>query len=69
MLKPSSVCPLQTGGLADTVFDIDNDQERAEAAGTVTNGFSFDGTDTAALDYALNRSASLPLRSLSSSAS
>jgi starch synthase len=30
-------------------------QDRALEAGMETNGFSFDGTDTAGLDYALNR--------------
>ena len=45
----------KTGGLNDTVFDVDHDGERAAAAGFVPNGFSFEGTDTGALDYALNR--------------
>jgi starch synthase len=55
-----------TGGLRDTVFDVDADKARAawelegstdwEADGVdATNGFSFDGTDPGALDYALNR--------------
>ena len=45
----------RTGGLADTVFDMDDDAERAAAAGIPQNGYSFEGTDAAALDYALNR--------------
>lgn len=45
----------RTGGLADTVFDLDDDCERAAAEGQIPNGFSFDGTDSNALDYALNR--------------
>lgn len=45
----------KTGGLNDTVFDVDDDQERAAAAGMGTNGYSFEGTDPGALDYGLNR--------------
>eukprot|EP00890_Picochlorum_soloecismus_P001226 jgi/Picsp_1/2103/NSC_05568-R1_glycosyltransferase family 5 protein len=55
-----------TGGLKDTVFDVDTDKARAawEMEGSTdwetdgidaTNGFSFEGTDPGALDYALNR--------------
>jgi starch synthase len=55
-----------TGGLRDTVFDVDHDQARAawELEGSTdwqgdgveaTNGFAFEGTDPGALDYALNR--------------
>ncbi|CAL8465412.1 g4948 [Coccomyxa elongata] len=55
-----------TGGLRDTVFDVDVDKARAawELEGSsdwerdgldVTNGFTFEGTDGPALDYALNR--------------
>jgi starch synthase len=55
-----------TGGLRDTVFDVDHDKARAawEMEGSTnwqadavdaTNGFSFEGTDPGALDYALNR--------------
>ncbi|GFH21717.1 uncharacterized protein HaLaN_19075 [Haematococcus lacustris] len=55
-----------TGGLRDTVFDVDYDKARAawEMHGSsdfqrdnldATNGFAFEGTDTTALDYALNR--------------
>lgn len=47
----------RTGGLNDTVFDVDHDAERAAAAAFPTNGFSFDGTDAAGIDYALNRHA------------
>jgi glycogen synthase len=47
----------RTGGLADTVFDVDDDGERAAGAGHIPNGFSFEGTDSNALDYALNRRA------------
>ena len=39
----------------DTVFDIDHDKERCGWYGYDTNGFSFEGTDSEALDYALNR--------------
>jgi len=45
----------RTGGLNDSVFDLDHDQERAAAAGMEPNGFSFEGTDSAGIDYALNR--------------
>ena len=45
----------KTGGLNDTVFDVDDDSERAAAAGYVPNGFSFEGMDAAGIDYALNR--------------
>ncbi|XVE87777.1 hypothetical protein DITRI_Ditri19aG0015400 [Diplodiscus trichospermus] len=45
----------KTGGLYDTVFDVDNDKARAEAQGLEPNGFSFDGADSAGVDYALNR--------------
>jgi len=45
----------RTGGLNDSVFDVDHDQERAEASGKQVNGFNFEGTDTGAIDYALNR--------------
>eukprot|EP00884_Botryococcus_braunii_P007192 jgi/Botrbrau1/16474/Bobra.0142s0068.1 len=55
-----------TGGLYDTVFDVDNDKGRAawhmegsadyiHDAVEETNGFAFEGTDPMALDYALNR--------------
>ena len=45
----------KTGGLNDTVFDVDDDKERAAASGMETNGYSFEGTDTGAMDYGLNR--------------
>ncbi|KAL6784007.1 SSS3B [Auxenochlorella protothecoides x Auxenochlorella symbiontica] len=45
----------KTGGLNDTVFDVDHDVERAAAAGMAVNGFSFEGTDGPGIDYALNR--------------
>ena len=47
----------KTGGLNDTVFDIDHDADRAEHSGIEggPNGFVFEGTDNGALDYALNR--------------
>lgn len=48
----------KTGGLYDTVFDVDNDKDRAQAQGLETNGFSFDGADTGGVDYALNRAIS-----------
>ncbi|KAK2076899.1 hypothetical protein QBZ16_005127 [Prototheca wickerhamii] len=45
----------RTGGLNDTVFDVDHDEERAAAEGMAVNGFSFEGTDAPGIDYALNR--------------
>lgn len=45
----------RTGGLADTVFDVDTDGARAAAAGVAPNGFVFEGSDGAAMDWALNR--------------
>ncbi|CAL0307266.1 unnamed protein product [Lupinus luteus] len=45
----------KTGGLYDTVFDIDHDKGRAQAHGLQPNGFSFEGADAAGVDYALNR--------------
>lgn len=45
----------KTGGLNDTVFDVDDDGERAHSCGMEPNGFSFVGADAAGLDYALNR--------------
>ncbi|KAK4360938.1 hypothetical protein RND71_019890 [Anisodus tanguticus] len=45
----------KTGGLYDTVFDVDHDKERAQQCGLEPNGFSFDGADAAGVDYALNR--------------
>ncbi|KAK4764746.1 hypothetical protein SAY86_025836 [Trapa natans] len=45
----------KTGGLYDTVFDVDHDKERAQAQGLEPNGFNFDGADSAGVDYALNR--------------
>ncbi|KAJ7967695.1 starch synthase 3, chloroplastic/amyloplastic [Quillaja saponaria] len=48
----------KTGGLYDTVFDVDHDKERAEAQGLEPNGFNFDGADAAGVDHALNRAIS-----------
>ncbi|KAK4398942.1 Soluble starch synthase 3, chloroplastic/amyloplastic [Sesamum angolense] len=48
----------KTGGLYDTVFDVDHDKERAQACGLEPNGFNFDGADSAGVDYALNRAIS-----------
>jgi len=58
-------CVRATGGLRDTVFDVDTEKARAawevdgstdwKITGDQTNGFSFDGTDAGALDYALDR--------------
>ncbi|XP_052181468.1 starch synthase 3, chloroplastic/amyloplastic isoform X2 [Diospyros lotus] len=48
----------KTGGLYDTVFDVDHDKERAESQGLQPNGFSFDVADAAGVDYALNRAIS-----------
>lgn len=45
----------KTGGLNDTVFDVDTDTERALSRGIETNGFSFEGADEMGMDYALNR--------------
>eukprot|EP00898_Chlorokybus_atmophyticus_P002462 jgi/Chlat1/3216/Chrsp22S03420 len=45
----------RTGGLNDTVLDVDHDGERANALCLQPNGFSFDGTDAPGLDYAMNR--------------
>ena len=45
----------RTGGLRDTVFDIENDGARSVVAGVPPNGFVFDGTETPDIDYALNR--------------
>uniref|UniRef100_A0A2P2LB39 starch synthase n=3 Tax=Rhizophora mucronata TaxID=61149 RepID=A0A2P2LB39_RHIMU len=45
----------KTGGLHDTVFDVDHDKKRAEAQGLEPNGFNFDVADAAGVDYALNR--------------
>lgn len=42
-------------GLYDTVFDVDHDKERAQGLDLEPNGFSFDGADSAGVDYALNR--------------
>lgn len=47
-------------GLHDTIFDVDNDKERAQAQGLEPNGFCFEGADADGVDYALNRHASLP---------
>ncbi|XP_024543721.1 starch synthase 3, chloroplastic/amyloplastic-like [Selaginella moellendorffii] len=48
----------KTGGLNDTVFDADHDKDRAQSQGLEPNGFSFEGTDAAGVDYALNRALS-----------
>lgn len=58
-----------TGGLRDTVFDVDHDLARAawevrgstDASGdgpACTNGWTFEGTDAGALDSALGRALS-----------
>ena len=49
----------RTGGLADTVFDVDTDAERAAAAGVAPNGFVFEGSDAGSLDGALGRALAL----------
>lgn len=51
-------CVRRTGGLADTVFDVDDDEDKAQSLGMTTNGYIFEGTDAGALDYALNRALS-----------
>lgn len=58
-------CVRQTGGLRDTVFDVDNEKDRAawevdgstdwKVTGDQTNGFSFEGTGPNDLCYALDR--------------
>jgi starch synthase len=61
-------CVRATGGLRDTVFDVDTDKARAAweinastnweldgENGDCTNGFSFEGTSEGDLDYALDR--------------
>ncbi|XP_021747168.1 LOW QUALITY PROTEIN: soluble starch synthase 3, chloroplastic/amyloplastic-like [Chenopodium quinoa] len=48
----------KTGGLHDTVFDVDHDVERARAQGLEPNGFNFEGADPAGVDYALDRAIS-----------
>ncbi len=45
----------RTGGLADTVFDVEHDHAKAAWEGMTPNGFSFDGTDEGSIDYALDR--------------
>ena len=45
----------KTGGLIDTVFDVDDDVDRAYAAGRQTNGFNFSGDQRHDIDYALDR--------------
>ncbi|KAJ1272858.1 hypothetical protein BS78_06G234800 [Paspalum vaginatum] len=45
----------KTGGLYDTVFDVDTDKDRAQAQGLEPNGFSFEGADISGVDYALDR--------------
>ncbi|CAN1811135.1 Soluble starch synthase 3, chloroplastic/amyloplastic [Linum perenne] len=48
----------KTGGLYDTVFDVDDDKERAQSQGLEPNGFNFVGADASGVDYALNRAIS-----------
>ena len=45
----------KTGGLNDTVFDVDHDVERAKNQMLEPNGYNFEGTDEGSVDYALNR--------------
>ena len=45
----------RTGGLKDTVFDVDEDTQRAIDAGLNVNGFSFDGSNDHDINYALDR--------------
>ena len=45
----------RTGGLRDTVFDVDDDRERAAEEGLTPNGFSFDGSQHYDIEYALDR--------------
>lgn len=46
---------MHDAGLYDTVFDVDNDKDRAQAQGLEPNGFSFEGADNSGVDYALDR--------------
>ena len=48
-----------TGGLRDTVYDIDREASIAERKGTTPNGFTFTGTDEQSLFEALDRCISL----------
>ncbi|KAL9250944.1 Soluble starch synthase 3, chloroplastic/amyloplastic-like protein [Drosera capensis] len=48
----------KTGGLYDTVFDVDHDKERAQVQDLEPNGFSFEGADTAGVGYAINKAIS-----------
>ena len=45
----------RTGGLRDTVFDVDDDRDRAAEEGLTPNGFSFDGSQHYDIEYALDR--------------
>ena len=45
----------RTGGLRDTVFDVDEDSLRAQSEGLKVNGFSFDGSHAHDIEYALDR--------------
>ena len=45
----------KTGGLIDTVFDVDDDRERAYREGLEVNGFSFSGDKDFDIEYALDR--------------
>ena len=45
----------RTGGLKDTVFDVDEDALRAQEAGLRVNGFAFDGSHDHDIDHALDR--------------
>ncbi|KAI3718708.1 hypothetical protein L6452_19590 [Arctium lappa] len=48
----------KTGGLYDTVFDVDDEKDRAQSQGLKPNGFSFEVADAAGVDYAVNRAIS-----------
>ncbi|KAL5214378.1 hypothetical protein ABZP36_003530 [Zizania latifolia] len=48
----------KTGGLYDTVFDVDDDKDRAQEQGLEPNGFSFEGANSNDVDYALDRAIS-----------
>ena len=45
----------RTGGLKDTVFDVDEDTQRALDCGLNVNGFSFSGEQDHDINYALDR--------------
>jgi starch synthase len=49
----------RTGGLADTIFDVDHADPASVPPPAVPNGFTFDQPDVRDMDYALDRAISL----------